>query len=69
MNDLRNPNTNHQYAAQLDQLDRMLAYMNFEPSVVKAECEDCGIGIPVELILCEECKFDREFKEAFPIAK
>lgn len=40
---------------QSDQLQRITAYGNFDPSKLYANCEECGERIPVELTWCDHC--------------
>lgn len=43
-----------------EQYQRTVAYLNFDPDVMHANCEDCGKKIPVELTRCEECEYGWE---------
>jgi hypothetical protein len=35
--------------------ERTLAYITFDPGVAHANCEECGVEIPVELTVCDDC--------------
>lgn len=39
-----------------DQVQRILAYSNFDSTSMYVNCEECGKKIPVELTLCDNCR-------------